>query len=176
MVPINEQQLQVFMYQNLLFEGDDVNIVKLHLPKVFCKLWVFEFFFKWFVCEVLLSNVMHVQRKHMAVFFIYCSSGKDCVVDDKIFVKGQSAETICSRVLLPRNVPELQSKFFLKSNQRSFHTSIRLLGHVEGEVLVIGVHCDVVTVNDLLVVFASLQNQLFLICDSVFQLSIIEFP
>jgi hypothetical protein len=147
-VSINEPQLQVFRYPNLFFEGDDFNVVELHLPKVFCKLWVFELLMKWFVCELILFDVTHVQRKHVAVFFVYCSSGKDCVVDGKIFVEGQSAETICSCVLLPGNVFNLHSKFFLKLSQRSFHMSVRLLGCVEGEVLVIGMHCDVTSVND----------------------------
>jgi hypothetical protein len=123
------------MASGTFFEGDHFNIVKMHPPKVFSKLWVFELLLKWFLCELLLSSVMHVQRKHVAVFFIYPSSGKDCVVDNKIFVEGQSSKTVCSSVLLPRNVLELHSVFFLKLNQRSFHASIRLLmlSCVEGE-------------------------------------------
>jgi hypothetical protein len=112
--PINEPQMQEVRYSNLLFEGDDFNIVELHPSKEFCKLWVFELSLKWFVCELLLSNVTHVQKKHVAVFFIYCLSCKDCVVDNKIFIEGQSAETICSHVLLSKNVLKLYCEFFLK--------------------------------------------------------------
>jgi hypothetical protein len=53
---------------------------------------------------------------------------------------------------------ELHPEFVLKLNTSSLNTSVRPFGCVEGEVLVIGVYCDVATMNDLFEVFASLKN------------------
>ena len=94
----------------------------------------------------------------MAVFATYCSNSKNHAVDNAIFAKGQSSETVCSPVLFPRNMLKLHSEFILKLSQNSLNMSIRPLGCAEGEVFMISVHSDVATMNDLFEVFAYFQN------------------
>jgi hypothetical protein len=79
---------------------------------------------------------------------------------EEILIKGQSTETFWSLIVLPsRNVLKLHSELILKLNQSYLNRGVRQLGHVEGEILMIGAYyCDVATVNDLFEVFASLEN------------------
>jgi hypothetical protein len=121
----------------------------------------------WFMSKgnmwVSLSSIAQIVK---IVMLTMRFSSKACLL--RLSAAVFSSPGICSR---------FTPKIVLKLNQSSLDTSVRPLGRVEGEVLMIGVHCDVATMNDFLEVFASLKNyQQFLICDSELQLHIIEFP